>query len=324
MGRSLPDYLCFTTLIIQRSYVREIVKSSKKRYRAFRLESLSADHEGSTYSASVAFWVVRMLSDLKEFGYNMEAPKFPSVEEIADAHEKLFHGLQLLSIRLMVKLGGCLFGPRVAAACAHASLASLSKDIDKEESSNGGITRLRTNGPASQHDTEGVQLSTEKVIAAAKDGLVAAALKAKLFADHEEREIQRLSANIVNHQLKRLELKLKQFAEIKTMLMKECEQMERTRQRIAAERALMMSAQFGSNKFQVLNRLFSGYGNSQQMHPQMSMMYGLGPRLPLSAIHPPPSTTSNAMFGSPSNSQQSLGHHPMIRPSLSGTKSGLG
>ncbi|GER40320.1 SWI/SNF complex subunit SWI3C [Striga asiatica] len=244
-----------------------------------------------------------------------------------------------------------VLGPRVAAACAHASLASLSKDIDKEESSNGGITRLRTNGPLSQHDTEGVQLSTEKVTAAAKDGLVAAALKAKLFADHEEREIQRLSANIVNHQLKRLELKLKQFAEIETMLMKECEQMERTRQRIAAERALMMSAQFGSNSglaqptslpgisnLMVHNNtsgnsrqvsgpqpsFLSGYGNSQQMHPQMSMMYGLGPRLPLSAIHPPPSTTSNAMFGSPSNSQQSLGHHPMIRPSLSGTKSGLG
>lgn len=37
--------------------------------------------------------------------------------------------------------------------------------------------------------------------AAAEAGLAAAATKAKLFADHEEREIQRLSANIVNHQV---------------------------------------------------------------------------------------------------------------------------
>ncbi|KAK9993674.1 hypothetical protein SO802_023377 [Lithocarpus litseifolius] len=42
--------------------------------------------------------------------------------------------------------------------------------------------------------------------------------------------------------LKRLELKLKQFAEVETFLMKECEQVERTRQRIAAERARMITA----------------------------------------------------------------------------------
>lgn len=39
------------------------------------------------------------------------------------------------------------------------------------------------------------------MVSAAKDGLAAAAMKAKLFADHEEREIQRLSANIINHQV---------------------------------------------------------------------------------------------------------------------------
>ena len=43
-----------------------------------------------------------------------------------------------------------------------------------------------------------------------------------------------------------MELKLKQFAEIETLLMKECEQVEKTRQRFAAERARMVSARFGS------------------------------------------------------------------------------
>lgn len=56
-------------------------------------------------------------------------------------------------------------------------------------------------GPWNQHDAEGAGLSAEKVLAAAKDGLAAAAMKSKLFADHEEREIQRLSANIINHQV---------------------------------------------------------------------------------------------------------------------------
>ncbi|KAL0323322.1 UNVERIFIED_CONTAM: SWI/SNF complex subunit SWI3C [Sesamum angustifolium] len=243
-------------------------------------------------------------------------------------------------------------GPRVAAACAHASLASLSKDSDKEGSPSAEMANSSRKGPWSQHDAEGVPLSAEKVNAAAKDGLVAAAMKAKLFADHEEREIQRLSANIINHQLKRLELKLKQFAEVETLLMRECEQMERARQRIASERALMMSAQFGSagvsrpmglpgvgnaivnntsgNSRQQVSgspqTFVSGYGHNQPVHPHMSLMqqqgmYGLGPRLPLSAIHPS-SSASNTMFSPTSNSQPSLGH-PMLRP-VSGTKSGLG
>ncbi|KAK6132338.1 hypothetical protein DH2020_033898 [Rehmannia glutinosa] len=102
----------------------------------------------------------------------------------------------------------------------------------------------------SQNDEEAVTLSAAKVKVAAKDGLAAAAMKAKLFADHEEREIQRLSANISKSSgidlLKRLELKLKQFAEVEALLMRECEQMERTRQRITSERALMTSPQFVS------------------------------------------------------------------------------
>lgn len=43
-----------------------------------------------------------------------------------------------------------------------------------------------------------------------------------------------------------MELKLKQFAEIETLLMKECEQVEKTRQRFSAERARMLTARFGS------------------------------------------------------------------------------
>lgn len=44
-------------------------------------------------------------------------------------------------------------------------------------------------------------LSLEHVKLAAKSGLSAAAMKAKLFADQEEREIQRLAATIINHQV---------------------------------------------------------------------------------------------------------------------------
>nr|GME11882.1 SWI/SNF complex subunit SWI3C [Ipomoea batatas]GME11883.1 SWI/SNF complex subunit SWI3C [Ipomoea batatas]GME17984.1 SWI/SNF complex subunit SWI3C [Ipomoea batatas] len=262
-------------------------------------------------------------------------------------------------------------GPRVAAACAHASLAALSSDDNVTVSGNTGqIDGSRPNNGVTVGTTYGkdgnssgdlanssqckgtAPLPVEKVKVAAKIGLSAAAMKAKLFADHEEREIQRLSANIINHQLKRLELKLKQFAEVETLLMRECEQMERRRQRMAGERN-MMTSQFGStavprsiglsgvgtsmiNNTSVNSRppvvsgsqqpFISGYGNNQPLHPHMQFMpqqgmYGLGPRLPLSAIHPS-SASANAMFNAAANSQPALGH-PMLRPA-SGTKPGLG
>ena len=44
-------------------------------------------------------------------------------------------------------------------------------------------------------------LSPDRVTFAAISGLSAAATKAKLFADQEEREVQRLAATIINHQV---------------------------------------------------------------------------------------------------------------------------
>ncbi|XP_076914573.1 SWI/SNF complex subunit SWI3C-like [Bidens hawaiensis] len=251
-------------------------------------------------------------------------------------------------------------GPRVAAACAHASLAALSEDDRQGASENAGVvdgsaSENRVNSEnmngrdgrnPSQQKVEnsggnnGTPLSSEKMRTAVRAGLAAAAIKAKLFADHEEREIQRLSANIINHQLKRLELKLKQFAEVESLLIKECEQLERGRQRIAAERALLFFSQFGpagvtrptglpgagpsmgnnnpgpsrqqvtaSGSGSPAQPFISGFPGTQPMHPQMTQqpMFGLGPRLPLSAINP--STTASAS-------------HPMLRP-VSGGRSGF-
>ncbi|KAI7756935.1 hypothetical protein M8C21_014386 [Ambrosia artemisiifolia] len=250
-------------------------------------------------------------------------------------------------------------GPRVAAACAHASLAALSEDDRQGASENAGVdgsgsenrgNSENMNGRDARNPTQQkvensgannvTPLSSEKMRSAVRAGLSAAATKAKLFADHEEREIQRLSANIINHQLKRLELKLKQFAEVESLLIKECEQLERGRQRAQAERALLLSSQFGpggvsrptglpgvgpsmvnnnpgpsrqqvsgSGSGSPAQPFMSGFPGSQPMHPQMTQqpMFGLGPRLPLSAINP--STTSSAS-------------HPMLRP-VSGSRSGF-
>ena len=57
---------------------------------------------------------------------------------------------------------------------------------------------LGSQGP---NEGEAIALSAEKVNDAAKAGLSAAAMKAKHFAEYEEREIQRLCVNIITQQV---------------------------------------------------------------------------------------------------------------------------
>ncbi|XP_078440977.1 SWITCH/sucrose nonfermenting 3C [Wolffia australiana] len=133
-------------------------------------------------------------------------------------------------------------GPRVGAACAGAALSVLTKETTSNRFRGDDSNPARNQDDAAEGDQSvgdaaaSSAVPLDKVKAAAMAGLSAAAMKAKLFADQEEREIQRLAAGIVHQQLKRLEMKLKQFAEVEALLMKECEQAERTKQHLAAER----------------------------------------------------------------------------------------
>ncbi|MCO5573639.1 hypothetical protein L7F22_027411 [Adiantum nelumboides] len=86
--------------------------------------------------------------------------------------------------------------------------------------------------------------SYRKVTSAA---LGTAAMKTKLLADQEEREVQRLAAIIVDNQLKKLSTKLKQLGDIDAVLEKEREQMERNRQRFQSERSRFLSARLHSS-----------------------------------------------------------------------------
>uniref|UniRef100_A0A0D9XXF2 SWIRM domain-containing protein n=1 Tax=Leersia perrieri TaxID=77586 RepID=A0A0D9XXF2_9ORYZ len=126
-------------------------------------------------------------------------------------------------------------GPRLAASCASAALSFLTQ---ADSSSKGNDVAGLYAGPNSDSS---FAIHSEIVRQAAMCGLAEAAPRCKLFADQEEREIQRLTATIINHQLKRLELKLKQFADIENMLLRESEQAERMRQGLQAQRNRIMS-----------------------------------------------------------------------------------
>ncbi|PIA47501.1 hypothetical protein AQUCO_01400264v1 [Aquilegia coerulea] len=286
-------------------------------------------------------------------------------------------------VMALVAFVSSTLGPRVASACAHASLAALSKEdhqsvegsvnvgrtsverrLSREGDPHGSVAglshlkeSLAAQGPFGENRAHSTPLSSESVKNAAKLGLAAAAMKAKQFADHEEREIQRMTASIINHQLRKLEVKLKQFGEVETLLMKECEQVEKVRQRLAAERVRIKSTGFVPSRANTATTIpgvvpsalannslnnrqpavsvsptqtnIPGYGANQPTHPQMSFMprqsmFSFGPRLPLSAIHPSSSGPSaSAMFNTvPSNNTPNLGH-PMLKP-VSGTNTNVG
>uniref|UniRef100_A0A0A9DJE2 SWI/SNF complex subunit SWI3C n=1 Tax=Arundo donax TaxID=35708 RepID=A0A0A9DJE2_ARUDO len=246
-------------------------------------------------------------------------------------------------------------GPRVAASCASAALSVLTRDDPRMRSEGSDAMGHAThpNYAPSSH------ISPEAVKNAAMCGLSAAATKSKLFADQEEREIQRLAATIINHQLKRLELKLKQFAEVETMLLKESERLENIRQQLAAQRVRMLSSRFastgdapsGGSSTMVsnpMNQVASPrppvipgsmpqasmpalYTNNMQGHPQMALlqqqrqqMLSFGPRLPLSAIHPGSSSAApNIMFNPGMPNSAAPNHHTLFRPP-SGNNSNVG
>ncbi|CAD6257873.1 unnamed protein product [Miscanthus lutarioriparius] len=129
---------------------------------------------------------------------------------------------------------GCIFGlfnwTKSCSIMRICSIIFLTRDDDSRVSSEGMHADGMGNGTNPNfrnHNGASPSISPENVKHAAMFGLSAATMKSKLFADQEEREVQRLAATVINHQLKRLELKLKQFMEVETLLLKECEQVER-------------------------------------------------------------------------------------------------
>lgn len=123
--------------------------------------------------------------------------------------------------------------PGVASAAAQAALKELGVAAAEGD---GDDMAVDGKDGASGDKVNGKGFSTETVQKAAAVALGAAAAKAKVLADYEEREMQRLVNTAVEHQLRRLELKMKQFEEMESQLENERKELERQRQQLFAER----------------------------------------------------------------------------------------
>uniref|UniRef100_H2Z1E9 SMARCC C-terminal domain-containing protein n=1 Tax=Ciona savignyi TaxID=51511 RepID=H2Z1E9_CIOSA len=102
----------------------------------------------------------------------------------------------------------------------------------------------KTEGDVKESETKVARGFPEGNIAtAAASALSAAAVKAKYLAQIEERKIKTLVAHLVETQMKKLEIKLRHFEELETIMEREREQLEYQRQQLLQERQAFLHEQ---------------------------------------------------------------------------------
>lgn len=220
-----------------------------------------------------------------------------------------------------------MVGPRVAAAAAQAALNTLatedplvSNDARKavqaavsnapvEKAQNGSMPMNKSTAnpelvekPADPPSvdsgkTEAPGMPTElKMRAASATALSAAAVKAKLHADQEEKEIQRLMVKVVELQLKKMEAKLKHFEQLEELLAKERDQVEAQRQKLFADRVQLQSSRLATPSRPQVETAAAPASIPPSTAPSKSQ--AVAPTPVASAKAPTPTSISNATSGS--------------------------
>lgn len=132
--------------------------------------------------------------------------------------------------------------PRVAAAAAKAALKEFSKLADSEDG------------------TKEKKLDEKNLSTAASSALSAATVKAKHLASIEERKIKSLITVLIDNQLKKLDIKLKHYEELDSLVEKERDTVENQRQQLIKERQefqleQVRAANYRAGQIQVQNMI---------------------------------------------------------------------
>eukprot|EP00052_Salpingoeca_macrocollata_P005748 m.49313 g.49313 ORF g.49313 m.49313 type:complete len:841 (+) comp15033_c0_seq1:114-2636(+) len=134
----------------------------------------------------------------------------------------------------------------VAAEGAKAALKSLSASKQKRKAdadaaeANGDVKQDQSGMDVDKKAGEAGAAPTEEEIRAASEALLTdAAEKARALALAEERKMQALTAKIVQHQLRKLEIKMRKLEELEMLMAREREETARQRQHLLQERLLL-------------------------------------------------------------------------------------
>ncbi|KAL0978383.1 hypothetical protein UPYG_G00169740 [Umbra pygmaea] len=126
---------------------------------------------------------------------------------------------------------------------------------------------------------------------AAASALAAAAVKAKHLAAVEERKIKSLVALLVETQMKKLEIKLRHFEELETIMDREREALEYQRQQLLADRQSFHMEQLKYAEMRARQQHFQQIQHQQHSQPGGTHL----PQGPPGTSHPPqgPSATQS-------------------------------
>ncbi|OLL25319.1 SWI/SNF and RSC complexes subunit ssr2, partial [Neolecta irregularis DAH-3] len=156
--------------------------------------------------------------------------------------------------------------PAVAAAASQTALTELMKDLKKktENKDNNGVA-VESDGM--DVDGDGKQNIVEK---AASVALGSAAARAHILATFEEREMSRLVSSAVTAQLRKIDLKLKQFDQLEALLDAERHELEKARHQLYLDR-LTVKKQTNAVQEQLRHALNIGGPEGYQLAMQAGM-----------------------------------------------------
>ncbi|XP_042187665.1 SWI/SNF complex subunit SMARCC1 [Callorhinchus milii] len=186
---------------------------------------------------------------------------------------------------------------------------AVTEEKDKEENKenidvNGRDKELEVGKKRLEH-----HIGEGNIVTAAAAALASAATKAKHLAAVEERKIKSLVALLVETQMKKLEIKLRHFEELETIMDREREALEQQRQQLLTERQAFHMEQLKYAEMRARQQLEQQQQQQQQQHAQPP---GPGQHMgPMGMLQPgPPPPPPYPMMQH--QMQQQLGQMPMM------------
>uniref|UniRef100_A0A672SX83 SWI/SNF related BAF chromatin remodeling complex subunit C2 n=1 Tax=Sinocyclocheilus grahami TaxID=75366 RepID=A0A672SX83_SINGR len=189
--------------------------------------------------------------------------------------------------------------PRVASAAAKSALADGEKEKERKE----GLEEVQRDGESEGEKKAKVErdVGEGNLATAAASALAAAAVKAKHLAAVEERKIKSLVALLVETQMKKLEIKLRHFEELETIMDREREALEYQRQQLLADRQSFHMEQLKYAEMRARQQHFQQIQHQHQSN-QPANQSGSTPSVPHQPVtnaSAPPTTQSSASVSTP-------------------------
>ncbi|XP_064408576.1 SWI/SNF complex subunit SMARCC2 isoform X3 [Latimeria chalumnae] len=142
-------------------------------------------------------------------------------------------------------------------------------DVDKDKEQKEGFEDGKKDGESDGDKKTKVErdIGEGNLATAAAAALAAAAVKAKHLAAVEERKIKSLVALLVETQMKKLEIKLRHFEELETIMDREREALEYQRQQLLADRQAFHMEQLKYAEMRARQQHFQQIHQQQQQQP---------------------------------------------------------